>query len=138
MSFVVDNSIAIAWCFEQEHTPAVLTILDRLRTEKAVAPQLWPLEAANVLLIAERRGRIAAPERQRLIGFLRALPIDIDDQTASQVWTATAQLAEQHRLSAYDATYLELALRLGLPLATTDRALIAAAGAAGVPLLPTA
>ena len=109
-----------------------------MRKEKAVAPQLWPLEAANVLLTAERRGRITAPERQRLIRFLRALPIEIDDQTASQVWTATVQLAEQHRLSAYDAAYLELALRLGLPLATADRAVIAAAEAVGVPVLSAA
>ena len=138
MSFVLDNSVALAWCFEDERTPAILAILDRLTEAGAMAPQLWPIEAVNGLLTAERRGRITGLERQRLAGFLRALPISIDDQTASQVWTATAQLAGQHRLSAYDAAYLELAQRLALPLATRDQALIVAAEAIGVPLLPAA
>ncbi len=138
MSFILDNSVALAWCFEDEHTPAVLAILDRLSEAGAVAPQLWPIEAVNGLLTAERRGRITGTQRQRLTGFLRVLPISVDDQTASQTWIATAELAGQHRLSAYDATYLELAQRLALPLATRDRALIAAAEAVGVPLLPAA
>jgi len=138
VSFVLDNSIALAWCFEDEHTPAVLAILDRLTEAGAMAPQLWPIEATNGLLTAERRGRITGPQRQRLAGFLRALPITVDDQTAGQAWTATAQLAGRHRLSAYDATYLELAQRLAMPLATRDQALIAAAEAIGVPLLAAA
>jgi len=74
--------------------------------------------------------------RQRLASFLRELPVTIDGETASHVWTATAQLAEQHKLTAYDATYLELALRRGLPLATRDKPLAAAAQKAGVELLP--
>lgn len=138
MSFVLDNSVALAWCFEDERTPAVLALLDRLTEAGAMAPQLWPIEAMNGLLTAERRGRITGLERQRLAGFLHALPISIDDQTANQVWTATAQLAGQHRLSAYDAAYLELAQRLALPLATRDQALIVAAEAIGVSLLPAA
>ena len=138
MSFVLDNSVALAWCFEDEQTPVVMAVLDRLTEAGAVAPQLWPVEAINGLLTAERRNRITGPERQRLAGFLRALPISIDGETTNQVWTATAQLAGQHRLSSYDATYLELAQRLGLPLATRDQALIAAAGAIGISLLPTA
>jgi len=138
VSFVLDNSVALAWCFEDEQTPVVMAILDRLTEAGAVAPQLWPIEAINGLLTAERRNRITGPERQRLAEFLHALPISMDDETTSQVWTATAQLAGQHRLSCYDAIYLELAQRLGLPLATRDQALIAAAGAIGVPLLPTA
>ena len=138
MSFVLDNSVALAWCFEDEQTPAIMAVLDRLTEAGATVPQLWPIEAVNGLLTAERRNRITGPERQRLAGFLRALPISIDDETTSQIWTATAQLAGQHRLTSYDATYLELAQRLGLPLATRDHALIAVAGAIGVPLLATA
>ncbi len=138
MSFVLDNSVALAWCFEDDQTAAIMGLLDRVTETGAVAPQLWPVEALNGLLTAERRGRIDGAVRQRLAGFLRELPINIDDETAIRVWTATAQLAEQHRLTAYDATYLELALRLGLPLATSDKPLIAAAQTAGVTLLPTA
>ena len=138
MSFVVDNSIALAWCFEDEQTPGIMALLDRLIDEGAIAPQLWPIEALNGLLSAERRGRIDREVRRRLAGFLQALPIGIDDETASRSWSATAKLAEQHRLTAYDAAYLELAMRRGAPLATSDSALIAAATVAGVTLLPTA
>ena len=138
MSFVLDNSVALAWCFEDEQTPAIIAILDRLTEAGAVVPQLWPIEAVNGLLTAERRGRITGAERQRLANFMRALPISVDEQTASQAWTATAHFAEQHQLTAYDATYLELAVRLGLPLATNDKALIAAAKAVGVTLLAAA
>lgn len=135
MSFVLDNSVALAWCFEDEQTIAIMALLDRVAEAGAVAPQLWPIEALNGLLTAERRGRIDADVRQRLAGFLRQLPITIDDETASQVWIATARLADLHGLTAYDATYLELAMRLGLPLATADAALIKAARASGVTLL---
>lgn len=105
--------MALAWCFEDEQT-----------------------EALNGLLAAERRGRITGAVRQRPAGFLHGLPISIDDETASRAWNATAQLADRHRLTVYDATCLELATRLGLPLATNDRPLIAAARDAGVELLP--
>ncbi len=137
MSFVVDTSITLAWCFEDEQTGAIMGLLDRMTDTGAVAPQLWPLEALNGLLTAERRGRVSGAVRQRLAGFLQELPIGIDDETASRTWGATAQLAEQHRLTAYDATYLELALRVGLPLATSDKPLIAAARNAGVEVLPS-
>ena len=81
--------------------------------------------------MAERRKRLTALQRHHLTGFLRDLPITLDAETAAQAWTATARLAEQHRLTLYDATYLELAQRLGLPLATLDRELRAAANALG-------
>jgi predicted nucleic acid-binding protein len=135
MSFVLDNSVALSWCFEDEQTPEVMALLDRVAEDGASAPQLWPIEALNGLLTAERRGRITGAVRQRLAGFLQDLPITIDDETAGRAWFVTAQLAETHHLTAYDATYLELALRLGLPLATRDQALMAAAGRVGVALL---
>lgn len=95
----------------------------------------WPLEALNGLAMAERHRRIDSTRRRGLIEFLRDLPITIDPETVNQVWTGTSQLAEQHRLTLYDAAYLELALRLGLPLATLDQDLRAAGDAAGVTLL---
>jgi predicted nucleic acid-binding protein len=137
LSFVVDNSVALAWCFEDEQTAGIMALLDRVADEGAVAPQLWPIEALNGLLTAERRGRINHEMRLRLAGFLHELPIRIDDETAGRAWTTTAPLAEQHNLTAYDAAYLELAMRRGLPLATGDTALIAAAKSAGVQLLST-
>ena len=135
MSFVLDNSVALAWCFEDEQTPELMALLDRVAEQGAFAPQLWPLEALNGLLTAERRGRLDAAARRRLASLLHALPIRIDEETAAQVWSATQAIAEAHRLTAYDAAYLELALRLGTPLATQDRRLAAAAGGLGVPLL---
>ncbi len=135
MSFVLDNSVALAWCFEDEQTPEIMSLLDRLTETGAMAPQLWPLEALNGLLTAQRRGRIDVELRQLLAGFLQELPIRIDDETVTRTWSATAQLADRHRLTAYDATYLELALRLRLPLATRDQPLMQAAQQLGVPLL---
>lgn len=138
MSFVLDNSVALAWCFEDEQTPEVMTLLDRLAEEGAVAPQLWPIEALNALITAERRGRIDHATRVLLADLLTQLPIALDEETAQHLWGATAELAERHRLSAYDATYLELALRMGAPLATRDAALIRAAKSEGVIVLPAA
>ncbi len=135
MSLVLDNTVALAWCFEDEQNPAIMALLDRVVERGAVAPQLWPIEALNGLLTAQRRGRIDAEARAQMSSLLADLPIVLDDQTAGQLWTATARLAEQHQLSAYDATYLELAKRLNLPLATNDRALITAARVEGVALL---
>jgi predicted nucleic acid-binding protein len=135
LSFVLDNSVALAWCFEDEHTPATVALLHRAGEIGAVAPRLWPLEAVNGLFVAERRGRIDGARRQRLMRFLEMLPITIDGETADHVWTTTANLAERFALSAYDAAYLELAQRLGLPLASLDRQLRAGATGLGLHLL---
>ena len=137
MSLVIDNSVALAWCFEDEHTQAVLELLDRVAETGAFAPSLWPLEALNGLFMAERRRRVDAPRAQRLAGFLSALPITLDTETPYQAWTTTARLAQPHRLSMYDAAYLELAQRRKLPLATLDGDLIKAAKALGTTVLGT-
>jgi predicted nucleic acid-binding protein len=136
VSFVLDNSVALSWCFEDERTEETAALLQRAADEGAVVPALWPLEAVNGLLIAQRRGRLDTIRRDRLIRFLQALPITIDHEGTQQVWTATAELAEQFRLSAYDAAYLEVADRRGLPLASLHGALRTAAATLGVPLLP--
>ncbi|MCX6022396.1 MAG: type II toxin-antitoxin system VapC family toxin [Chloroflexi bacterium] len=137
MSLILDNSIAMAWCFRDERTAATVALLDRVTASGAVAPWLWPLEASNALLMAERRGRITGDERRTLAGFLRDLPIVMDAESVSHIWTTTVRLAERHRLTVYDAMYLELAQRRNLPLATLDSDLRAAANALGVPLLGT-
>ena len=115
-----------------------MALLDRVVEQGAFAPQHWPLEAVNGLLVAQRRGRVDAAKRRNLISLLHALPIRIDGETATQVWSATQTIAGAHGLSAYDAAYLELALRLGTPLATNDRQLATAAKSLGVPLLQPA
>ena len=135
MSLVLDSSVTLAWCFDDERTPTTDMLLDRVVDSGAEAPSLWPLEILNALAMAERRGRINADKRQELAGFLQDLPVSIDVETASQAWAATSRLAARHRLTIYDAAYLELAQRLGLPLATLDRELQAAAGALGITVL---
>ena len=112
-------------------------LLDRVVETGAFAPSLWPLEALNGLLTAERRKRVDSRDRHRLAGMLRALPVTLDIETADQAWTTTVRLAERHRLSVYDAAYLELAQRRRLPLASLDADLIKAARALGVALLGT-
>jgi predicted nucleic acid-binding protein len=135
LSFVLDNSVALAWCFEDEQTPAVMELLDRMAETGASAPLLWPLEALNGLLAAERRRRLDVARRAALVGFLRDLPITLDPDTADRAWEATARLAERHRLSVCDAACLELAERRRLPLAARDPDLRAAAVAEGVRIL---
>ncbi len=84
MSFVLDNSVALGWCFEDEHTEPVMDLLDRVVERGAFAPTLWPLETLNGLLMAQRRKRLDAGRRNRLAGFLPALPITSDLETSDQ------------------------------------------------------
>jgi len=135
MSFVLDSSVTLTWCFDDERTAASDSLLERVAESGAVAPSLWPLEVLNGLAMAERRRRMDADKRQRMGGFLRDLPVTIDDETVLQAWGATAALAARFQLTVYDAAYLELAQRLQLPLATRDQALRAAASSLGVVLL---
>jgi predicted nucleic acid-binding protein len=135
VSLVLDSSVALAWCFEDEHTPATLAILNQITEEGAIAPTIWPLEVLNGLTMAERRGRLHSVRRHQLAGFLHDLPVNLDQETAEQAWTSTTQLSERHRLTFYDAAYLELAQRLELPLATLDQELRGAANAVGISLL---
>jgi predicted nucleic acid-binding protein len=135
VSFVLDSSVALSWCFEDERTPATAALLDQVAESGAVAPLLWPLEVLNALTMAERRGRLDTERRQRFGDFLHQLPVKLDDETANQAWTVTTQLAVQFRLTVYDASYLELAQRLRLPLATRDEELYAAGRALGVSVL---
>ena len=135
MSLVLDCSVALSWCFADERTPVTDALLDRVAESGALVPQLWPLEVLNGLCMAERRKRLDAGRRQGLADFLRALPIAVDPDTALQAWDTIQLLAIRFRLTLYDAAYLELAQRQGLPLATLDRELRAAGGALGVTLL---
>ena len=135
MSFVVDSSVALSWCFEDGRTSATRALLERVGESGAVAPQHWPLEVLNGLMMAERRQRVDASKRHQLADFLRDLPITLDPDTTTQIWKTTQGLAECFRLTVYDAVYLELALRMRLPLASLDHDLRIACVACGVALL---
>ncbi len=130
--FVIDASVALAWCFEDESSVDADRVLARLEQEEALAPAHWPLEIANALRTAERRGRMEASELPRLRVLLAALPVEI---APIELTTATGGILEAARtydLTAYDAAYLDLAAIRGLPLATVDERLRAACARAGV------
>jgi predicted nucleic acid-binding protein len=128
---VIDTSITMAWCFADEADDIADAALDALRDDEAAVPCIWPLEVANVLLVAERRGRLSQAQCARFLGLLGALPIQVDHSVPIAEVSATAQ---RHGLTAYDASYLMLAERLGGLLATLDDRLAAAATRAGVQL----
>ena len=136
MSFVVDASIAVAWCFEDQSSPAVDALLDRVRDAGAIVPSLWHLELANVLLMAERRGKITGADAAMRLELVSALPVTVDHATAARAWREILTLARAQELTAYDAAYLELAVRRNCPLATRDKTLKDAALRVGVHVLP--
>lgn len=136
MSFVLDNSVAMRWCFENAAHPYADGILNRLAAgEDALVPVLWFYEASAVLAREQNRGTIAASKADQFIAELKTLRIAADAESAARVFDDVHRLALDHRLTSYDAAYLELALRHGLPLATLDDELIRASEAAGVTVL---
>jgi len=134
--FVLDASVAVAWCFEDEATRFTESILDMLSAgAEAQAPAIWPLEVANALLVAERRSRIALAQVTALLQKIAALPIAVLPIDPTRAFDHILPVARQQSLSGYDAAYLELALRQALPLATLDEQLRRAAKTTGVILL---
>jgi predicted nucleic acid-binding protein len=133
-TFVLDGSVTMVWGFEDEADEYAEAILDRMPELQAYVPALWHLEVANALIVGERRGRTTPADTAQFLAILGAFPITVDDETVPRAWSDTLHLARAHNLSAYDAAYLELALRRGLPLAMLDDRLKAAAVAVGVPL----
>jgi len=132
---VLDCSVAIAWCFADEASPQTGAILDRMVTELAVVPSLWFLEVGNVLVMAEKRGRISREDSDRFMRLLASLDLRVDAEPAGRVFSHLMPLCRTHYLTTYDAVYLDVALRHGLPLATLDQSLQRAAVAAGVDLV---
>lgn len=138
MNLVLDNSVAMLWLLPQSH-PAGLAlaqkVLDRLQDNGAQVPSLWHLEAANVMAESLRLNKITQAEASSFVALLEALDIATDAETSLRALHDTLDLARRFHLCACDAAYLELALRKGLPLATLDAQLLAAAEQAGVPVL---
>ncbi len=131
---VVDCSVTAAWCLEDETSPAAERVLERVIREGALVPALWAFEMSNVLVAAERRGRITAADAERAVELLRRLPIVLDPPHAGTLARCRA-VGREHGLTAYDAGYLDLALRRGLRLATFDGEFAAAARRSGVSLV---
>jgi len=132
---VLDCSISAAWFFEDEDSPLAEHVLSSLAMDEAVVPSVWPVEMANVLAIAERTERVTTAKTEEFLARLADLPIALDYRGADRAFTSVLGLARLYGLTAYDAAYLELALREGLPLATDDRPLCNAAAKAGVTLV---
>ena len=132
--FVLDGSVTLAWLFHDEQNAYADAIVARLPNVEMLVPRLWHLEVANVLVVSERRGRCTQADMTKWFGLLANLPITVDPATERQAWSDTVALARQHRLSVYDAAYLELSIREQVPIATLDRQLEVAAMAIGVPL----
>ena len=135
MNLVLDSSATLARAFPDERTQIILEVFNFIAQFGAVVPQLWQIEVANSLNVGIRRGRITKVNRGDILADLRVLPIYVDKETRNYTWGDTLTLADKHSLTVYDATYLELALRLSLPLATLDEDLRKAAQLEGVSLL---
>lgn len=134
--WVIDASVTMPWFFPDEATPFTEGLLDALGAQTLWAPALWVLECSNVLQSAQRRRRIDADRRAQIAGELGELPVRVDQEALDFV--TIDRLAASHGLSAYDAAYLELALRRSLTLVSLDTRLIAAAKGVGHPVLTAA
>ena len=135
---VLDASVALSWCFKNEATATADRVLERLATEAASVPAIWHLEIANVLALSERRGWITPANSSEFIALLETLDVVIDEETPSRALGLVFDLARAERLTAFDAAYLELAMRLGIPLASKDADLCDAAERLGVNVLRAA
>jgi len=135
MPFVLDCSVALSWYFKDEATEQTNELRERIVEEHIFVPALWPLEITNALLAACRRKRIVKNDLNKILTDLRELPSEVDRETDAMVWDNSLHLAQQHNLSIYDATYLELALRKKISIATLDKELVRASNSAGVNVL---
>lgn len=135
MTIVLDASIAIAWVYKEENTEAILRVFDQLKKKGAYVPSLWRWEVANILQANVRRGRHGGDLRDEALAALAMFSIAVDSESDQQAWLDAVLLAERHGLTLYDASYLEIAVRRKIPLATLDQELRAAAESDGVELL---
>jgi predicted nucleic acid-binding protein len=133
IGFVVDTSIVMSWCFEDEENSYAEAVLESLESAQAFVPAIWPLEVGNVLLVAERKKRLSQAAVVRFLSLLDGLPITVEQETRDRMLKEIVSLAREHGLSTYDASYLDLAMRLDLPLATQDTSLAKAAKKCKVP-----
>ena len=137
MAFIIDASITLSWCFEDERTPETDALFVQLANgATAVVPNIWPFEVTNVMTLALKKGRINQSTSDEFLKFLKNANITIEKFNMDSVFGAILSTALKFGLTSYDAAYIELASRLNLPLATLDKPMRKAALAAGVTLLP--
>ncbi len=134
-SFVLDCSITMTWCFPDEATPASSRVQDRLAEETALVPAHWFLEVANVLVMAEKRRRIAPAVSEKFLDLLGTMDIEVDHEAPVRAFEALLPMCRRYGLTSYDAAYLDLAARRRVPLSTLDSNLRSAARRAGIGLL---
>ena len=132
--FVIDNSVVMSWCFEDEGDTYAEDVLESLEAGEALVPAIWPLEVGNVLLVAERKKRLSHASAVRFLGLLGGLPISVEQESPDRMLKEILALARERELSTYDACYLDLAMRLDLPISTLDTSLVKAAGKCEVPI----
>jgi predicted nucleic acid-binding protein len=137
VSLVLDSSTTLAWIYGDEANEAIRHVFETVAENGAVVPALWRLEVANSLTVAVRRGRIDVDFRRAALDDLALLDLSVDAHTDARAWGETLDLADRFHLTLYDAAYLELAHRSGLPLATLDNELRAAATSLGLRMLDT-
>ncbi len=131
---VVDCSVTMAWCFENQSDEFTRRVLSGLNENEAYVPSIWPYEVANSLVVAERRKKLSRSGTTGFVTILSGLPIEIEEDSHGRALAAILDMARDQHLSAYDAAYLELALRRGFALATRDESLKRAARSLGVKL----
>ncbi len=132
--FVIDNSIVMTWCFSDEPSKYADVVLDSLNKYEALVPAIWPLEVGNVVLVAERRKRLTEADGIRFLDLINELPITVQQETPDRMLKEIFALARECSISSYDASYLDLAMRNGVPIATQDSGLKKAAKRCDVPL----
>ena len=136
--FVIDNSGVMSWCFEDEGSGYAEAVLESLETGRAFAPAIWPLEVGNVLLVAERKNRLSHAAAVRFLDLVDGLPISVEQESPDRMFKEVLSLARELELSTYDASYLDLAMRLDLPVSTLDASLLRAARKCEVPVFEPA
>ena len=134
-SFVIDNSVVMSWCFKDEISQYADGVLDLLQESTAFVPSIWPLEVVNVLIVAERKRRLRQADSIRFMTLLSQLPIIVEYERTGTIMNDLLVLARANNLSSYDASYLDLSMRRGLPIATMDTRLIKAAKKSNVPVI---
>lgn len=135
MGFVLDASIALSWCFKDESTASTDQALKQLEIEQAFVPEIWSLEISNILILAERKKRIKYADIVQFLELINKLNIEIDNENSIKAFNEILSLAHSEKITTYDASYLELSMRKGMPLASKDLQLRKVAERLGIKLL---